>query len=512
MTHTKKTLTAIILLSLLAGLGITALVIALGEGSWNTQVWLLAGLIVSMGFFLLTLAVRWAGAEKALIWIVAIGLSLRLVISVGLTLALPVYGYDNDEHNAGYIFADSYARDTQAWSLAKSGAPVLNAFENQYLSDQYGGLLAILALEYRYISPDAHRQLLPLIISATFFMISVPFLWKTAKNRWNRRIALIATLVFVFYPEAILLGSAHMREPLLLCLGVIATWAVTIWEKNHRLSLIILVTCFLGLLMVSWRSGIVIIGLLIGWIFVDSMMERLKPSRRVLGWLGIIVVILIFSSISYAWIRETAVYDSYLTVQSSGILQFVFKQISVRYQLPIVTLFGLTQPLLPAALVALSNPLASTIAILRSLGWYLLAPALIFGFIGAWKAAPDRDRRLMIWLACFSLVWVVVSSYRAGGDIWDNPRYRTILLPWLALVAGWAWDWALTRKNPWLGRIYLMEGLAVLLITNLYLTRYTKVGIPIPFFVNFGLVVIIVLLVVAAGLILDARKRRSVNK
>jgi hypothetical protein len=44
------------------------------------------------------------------------------------------------------------------------------------------------------------------------------------------------------------------------------------------------------------------------------------------------------------------------------------------------------------------------------------------------------------------------------------------------------------------------------------LTRYTKVGIRIPFFVNFGLVVITVLMVATAGLILDARKRRSMKK
>ena len=188
--------------------------------------------------------------------------------------------------------------------------------------------------------------------------------------------------------------------------------------------------------MVSWRSGIVIIGLLIGWIFVDSIMEHWKPSRRIWGWMGIFVAMVIFARLSYPWIRETAVYDTYLTVQSSGILQMVFKYVGLKYQLGVVTLYGLSQPLLPAALVALSNPLASTIAILRSLGWYLLAPALVFGFIASWKAEPDRDRRLLIWLACFSLVWVVVSSYRAGGDIWDNPRYRTILLA-LAGSGGW---------------------------------------------------------------------------
>jgi hypothetical protein len=493
-------------------MGLTALVIALGAGGWNTLTWLLSGLLVSVGFLLLVIVIRWAGAEKALIWIVTAGLILRLVVSVGLTLALPIFGYENDEHRAGYIFADSFDRDKQAWTLAVSGEPVIKAFENQYLSDQYGGLLSLIALEYRYLTPDAHRQMLPLILSATFFMISVPFLWKVAKTRWNQRVALIAILAFVFYPEAALLGSAHMREPLLLFMGAIATWAVTTLDKNRRLSLIILAACFLGLMMVSWRSGIVIIGVLLGWIFVDSIMEQWRPSKRGWGWLLLVVIILVIARLSYAWIRETAVYDTYLTVQSSGILQMVFRQYGFKYQLPVVTIYGLTQPLLPAALVALTNPLASAITILRSLGWYLLAPALIFGFFASWRAEPARDRRLLIWLSCISIVWVVISSYRAGGDLWDNPRYRTILLPWLALVAGWAWDWALQNRNPWLGRIYLIEGLAVLVITNLYLTRYSNFGIRLNFYFNFGLVAVAALLVIGIGLILDIRKKQRLKK
>ncbi len=512
MTTDKKKIITILLLSLLGGMGLTAVVIALGAGGWNTQTWLLSGFLVSMAFLLLALAIRWAGAEKTLIWIVATGLILRLAVSVGLTLALPVFGYDSEEHNAGYIFADSFDRDSQAWSLAASGEPVIKAFENQYLSDQYGGLLSLLALEYRYLSPDAHRQMLPLIISATFFMLAVPFLWKTAKTRWNRRVALIATLVFVFYPEAVLLGSAHMREPLLLCLGAIATWAVVTWEKDWRHSSMILLACFLGVMLFSWRSGIVIIGLLLGWLFVDWVMEQWKPSRRVWGWLFLVGIILVLARLSYAWIRETAVYDAYLTVQSSGILQMVFRQIGFKYQLPVVTTYGITQPLLPAALVALSNPLASAISILRSLGWYLLAPVLIFSFFASWRAEPARDRRLLIWLSFFSLMWVIISSYRAGGDLWDNPRYRTILLPWLALVAGWAWDWALSQRNPWLGRIYLIEGLAVLVITNLYLTRYANFGIRLNFYLNFGLAAIAALLVIGIGLIYDVRKKQRVKK
>jgi hypothetical protein len=51
--------------------------------------------------------------------------------------------------------------------------------------------------------------------------------------------------------------------------------------------------------------------------------------------------------------------------------------------------------------------------------------------------------------------------------------------------------------------------LAVLLITNLYLTRDTEFGIRIEFYLNFVIVAVSALLVIAIGLILDARKNRG---
>jgi len=508
-TDKKRKIFFFVLLSLLFGMGISALVISLGFGGWDLQAWVLSGLFVSIGFFLLAIAVRWAQGGKTLIWIVAAGLILRLAVSIGLTMGLPVYGYESEEHQAGYIFADSYDRDYAAWSLASSGEAVVSAFENEYLADQYGGLLSIMALQYRYLSPGAHRQMIPLLVSGIVFMLAVPFLWNSLRSRWNRRVALVAALVFTFYPEAVLLSSAHMREPYLLCLASIGTWAVIAWEKNRVKSTAILAACFIGLALISWRSGVVIAGVLVVWLFLDGIMEKWHPSRRIWGWLLVVLVFLTLARLSYAWVRETAVYDTYLMVQSSGILQVVFKQIGLKYQIPIVGAYGLTQPLLPAALVALSNPLASVIAIIRSLGWYLLAPILVFGFFASWKAEPDRDRRVLIWLTTISLIWILVSSLRAGGDLWDNPRYRTIFLPWLALIAGWVWDWVHCRKNPWLWRLYLIELLFVLVFTNFYLVRYAHVGVRISFYANIGLVMGITVVVLGAGLITDWLKNRK---
>src|SRR4030067_52049 len=63
-----------------------------------------------------------------------------------------------------------------------------------------------------------------------------------------------------------------------------------------------------------------------------------------------------------------------------------------------------------------------------------------------------KDRRLLLWTSIFLLLWLILSSFRAGGDLWDNPRYRVAFLPWLALLSGWAILWAIEHRDAWLVR------------------------------------------------------------
>ena len=46
----------------------------------------------------------------------------------------------------------------------------------------------------------------------------------------------------------------------------------------------------------------------------------------------------------------------------------------------------------------------------------------------------------------------MVAALNAGGDQWDNPRYRAILLVWQVILAAWAWEWARLRHDAWLWR------------------------------------------------------------
>jgi hypothetical protein len=110
-----------------------------------------------------------------------VAFSVRLVIGVALTLLLPVIGYqDSAEHQAGYIYADAYMRDNQAWNLAVSGAPISKAFSGNLPGDQYGGLLALSAIIYRFLSPDAHRPIMIIILGAVASACGVLCLWKAA--------------------------------------------------------------------------------------------------------------------------------------------------------------------------------------------------------------------------------------------------------------------------------------------------------------------------------------------
>lgn len=469
-------------LILIISLCLGALISAVSTGGVTPIGWLVSALLILASITLLWVVIHWAGDTKFLRWVTMLAFALRLVIGIGLTLALPVYGHENEQHMAGYLFYDAYERDSEAWHLASSGDSLSSAFQNQYISDQYGGLLSLSALIYRYLSPDMHRQTLMIILAALAGAIGIPFIWKALVSRWDQKAANWSTAILAFYPEAILLGSSHMREPYLLAFICIAIYALMSWKTSWKKSLLFLAICLGGLLAFSWRVAVVVAGVLAIWFWVEFVAPKLGRGKSILGWLVVALGIILMAGLSWAWFRETANYDAYLTEQASGSVQALVERIGEKYKIPLVTIYGLTQPVLPAALVATSKPLASAITIFRSLGWYLLAPLLLYGSYSSLKNSGERDKSLLVWLAGISLVWVVASSMRAGGDMWDNPRYRTIFLPFIALVIGWAIQQYTQKRDPWLMRIFTGEILVVLLFINWYLVRYRDFGIRIDFF------------------------------
>ena len=485
----------ILLFSLLAGVCTGAGVAAVSEGAFFNG-WLAAGGLACAAIFGLCLAWRWAGGGRRLAILLVVSFALRLGIGIAMSLGLQVFGYNEVVQRSGYVYADAFSRDQDAWKLAASGDPIWASFQQQFLSDQYGGSLSLSALIYRAFSPDAHRRFLILILTAFAFSLGLPFLWKAVKERWNEPLALLAAWLLVLYPESVLVGASQMREPFLLGLTMIAFWAIFAWRRQRGRALVIF--CLVSLLMLAFssRAAIVVIGALLVCAWVEYFDEIASRRWKWLGWAALILGGVIFVGLSWSWLKLATSYDAGLSVRQSGMVQNIVGQLGEEFLVPFVTVYGLVQPVLPAALVDPAPFVWQVIGILRAVGWYLLAPFLLYAIFTSWRAPSEKDRRMLIWFGLSALLWLVLSSARAGGDQWDNPRYRVLFLPFMALVTAWGWHWSREHQDAWIWAWAGADFVFVTFFMSWYLSRYTGAFGKLPFWLIVGLI-----LAISAGLL-----------
>ncbi len=502
-----------ILLTLFLGLLGGGAAAAVSPGGLLSPGWLTAGLLVAGAWYLLHWAWQAAGGSKTLAWLAALAFGLRLGLGLALIIILPLAGSDAETHRAGYIFFDAFHRDGQAWALAQSGQPLGAAFNQNYSMDQYGGLLWLSALLYRFLSPDAHRPILIVILGAFTAALGVIFLYRATRGRFDAKIAAAAGWVYTLYPESVLQGASQMREPFLMGLSAVAFWAVASLRGSVKRAkfVFILALSLLALALFSWRAALPIAGVLALWFWLENMADRPGKAGRWIFWGGVIVASVAALWFSWGWLHEAAAWDATLTERSSGMIQAQLKRLPEVLQTPFIVAYGLTQPVLPAALFEKALPVNRVISTWRALGWYTLLPLLIYAAFAVWRSIKT-DRRVLILTALAAWGWVLISSIRAGGDLWDNPRYRTIFIVWLALLAGWGWVRARQTHDPWLWRILVMEGIFLAFFTHWYVIRYFSLGTKLPFFTMIGLIAGLSVLFLAGCAAWDYWKRRRAKR
>jgi len=471
--------------------------------------------LLLLSITLLVTAYRWVNGGRVLALMIGVAFILRFAVGLSLYFALPIYGHDNDDSRAGYVFTDAHRRDDQAWKLATSDQPILNAFSEKYASDQYGGLLAFSAFVYRYLSPDAQRPLMLILLSALFAALGIPFFWQAVSQIFGERVAGVSTWIFALYPESILLGSAIMREPYLLTFSAMALWGFVNRfhraERSRRRSrsgLFWLAFGLLGMLLVSPVVALFTLVIFAGWPFFST--ERANISwKAILIFAVVFAVALFFLSASLNrsgefdttsplhvindWLKLAVKWDAYQLERDSGWVQKIFDEGPKWIRLPFVTIYGVFQPVLPATIIYPTELIWKIIGILRAAGWYAMLPMLILSFVAAPGSGPGKtraepSRSIIIWLALLVWIWILLAALRGGGDLWDNPRYRTILLVWQALLAGQVWVWWRETRNAWLVRIVAMEVVFVLAFAQWYASRYYYWGGHLPFAAMVGLI------------------------
>ena len=506
-----------------SSLGMGALLASLQPGNWIIG-WLGFSFLFLLCASLLTVSARWAGGGKTLAWMIALAFVLRFSGGVATYLALPVYGYVDEDQSAGFVYTDAHRRDAQAWELAGSDRPITDAFNEKFAYDQYGGLLAFSALIYRYLSPDAHRVLMLVLLSAFMGALGVPFLWKAVAQEWGTKVAFASGWVFALYPESVLLGGSAMREPYLMACTAFALWGFVNWGgtrgspfqglrdkplKEHtstgsarrsgllnRQAILWISLGIVGMLLVSPSVALVTLVIFLGWHYFTSERGRISRWMVVITVLVFIAGLLILSSaldrqgnlgggspigVINNFMREAVKWDVYQLERGSGWVQKLFDEMPEWLRLPFVTLYGILQPVLPAIFIVPTTSIWRIIGILRAVGWYTLLPALILTFSASAGVGAEKERKLLMWLSLVVWVWVLLTALRGGGDQWDNPRYRAILFLWQAILAGNVWVWWRETRNAWCLRVIAMEIAFVAVFGQWYANRYLHIGPQLPF-------------------------------
>lgn len=502
---------------------LAALVLSLLDGSsgWLAG-WIAYSLLLTLSAFAL-LYVHRGLKTSALASKTAIGaFLLRLGAGVTLILLLPAAGHQTSEVSlAGYVFKDAQIRDMQAWRLASSTDSLLTAFSGSYSGDQYGGMLAISAAIYRYLSPDSHRAALILILTALATGLGVLFLWKATHDWLNEKVANLAAVIFAFYPESILLGSSQMREAFVISSAALAFYGLLQITRERKRGWVGIGVALLILLFFHPPSALTSFVVLFGLWLLE---KRSRFSWKTVGLfsgiliLALVIVIAVWSSlpslegsnllnIFFTWLGNNFSFQSHQLERGSGWIQKLSSQVVEQLWPVVVVSYGLTRPVLPAAIFDPAPAIWVIINTLRATGWYALAPVLLFSLFASLKAPHEERRSQLIWLSVAIWVWIIIASANAGGDQWDNPRYRAIFLTWQALIAGWAVWWAYANRNPWLKRLFVVEGIFLVILSYWYATRTYRIGEVYNIWPVIALAAIIAVIVLVANLVMDRKKR-----
>jgi glucan phosphoethanolaminetransferase (alkaline phosphatase superfamily) len=87
-----------------------------------------------------------------------------------------------------------------------------------------------------------------------------------------------------------------------------------------------------------------------------------------------------------------------------------------------------------------------------------------------------QSKRRWLWLNLIVWAWILIAALRGGGDQWDNPRYRVILLAWQAILAAQAFFMLKSALARWFWRIVAVEAIIIAVFGHWYLYRYFAIG------------------------------------
>lgn len=427
-------------------------------------------------------------------WLLLAGVLLRLGAGAFWFAGMPKLGHGTAAEQAGYVMADAYQRDQAAWELAKSTKSLERAFLGYRSADQYGGLLFLSALIYRYLGGEVHQPLLIVVLAAVASSLAVLFIWGFSIRAWDEGVAKVAAWGMALYPEAVLLGSSQMREAFTITLVAISFYGlVRYWQERSWQGLLWCIGSLILCVPFSPPIAALLLIMLVVQAIIMGNWRILKGARLwlLLGICALVIAAALWLAWSQFapqnisnpidmigwWIRKSTDWQQYLSERASGWIQRTFDHTPVWFHGPFLLVYGIVRPFLPAALVDQSAAIWQGIAIWRAAGWTLLLAFLVYTPVLAIKEVPER--RFVMGLSLVVWLGILIASFRGGGDQWDNPRYRVAFASLQLALGAWVWSRGRRKADPWLRRALIGAGIILGWFLPWYLRRYTTFFWPV---------------------------------
>jgi hypothetical protein len=469
----------------------------------------LGAIVLIAGWWAIQASERRYGSPQPTRWLFGLLISaalLRLGLSVLWFTTIPVYGHNTPPEISGYVMSDAHERDQFAWKISQSQKPLFETILGNRKTDQYGGLLFISALVYRYLGPENHPPLMMTTIVAAISALAVIFTWAFARRAWSDRAAFYAAWGMALYPEVVLLGSAQMREAFIIPLVAAAFYGLLRMREDR--SWVSLAWLLAGVLLTlpfsPLYTTLLVIGLgITAFAIRDDLLQR---NVRITGWAWLAAAGLVLLALTAAyfalkqtappdmvnpleilswWIRKSSDLQAHFSKAASGWIQKLFDLVPEWSRIPLLVGYGILRPFLPAALIVSSQaPIWPFITIWRALGWFILLVLLVYGSLRAWSRHSNIDhqsRTFSISRALTLFIWlgIVIASLRGGGDQDDNPRYRAAFASIQVATAAWAWVEYRKSTDPWFRRALASITFIILLFIPWYLRRQYHLPWPI---------------------------------
>jgi hypothetical protein len=270
-----------------------------------------------------------------------------------------------------------------------------------------------------------------------------------------------------------------MREAFLMTLSILVAYKIlSFWYDRIRTDLIWVGAALLASALISPPFTVLLSGLVVVEVLGLSKWRLLRDRRfwiiaSSLFVVGVVVIVLLMpNALSFF---EAGRWQKYVSESASGWVERQFERMVEWTHVPFLLAYGVFRPLLPSALIANGAPIWRAIGVWRALGWTLLLALLLYAMLLSVRRLDKR--RVAGSLLMVMWAYILIASYRGGGDLWDNPRYRATFLGIQVALAAWAWAKQRELKDPWLRRAIGAAAMIVLWFIPWYLRRYA----PLPF-------------------------------